>query len=146
MVVLSRRCGLGARRVCAVLITEIHSEATLELRQKVLWPNESCDFCRVEGDEQATHYGAYSNDVLIGVASVYEHSGSVRLRKFAVEEEHQGNGIGSAMLTHITFWCDARQNATEFYERFGLRIEGDSFYKSGIAYYRMTLELRRDIG
>lgn len=139
-----------------MLITEIHSEATLELRQKVLWPNESCDFCRVEGDEQATHYGAYSNDVLIGVASVYEHSGSVRLRKFAVEEEHQGNGIGSAMLTHIinsvkkseahTFWCDARQNATEFYERFGLRIEGDSFYKSGIAYYRMTLELRRDIG
>lgn len=132
-------------------INEIDAEATLGLRRRVLWPDKSIEFCRVEGDEDATHYGAYLNDSLIGVASVYGASGSARLRKFAVDEEHQGRGVGSAMLIFIihsmrqsdvsTFWCDARQSATQFYERFGLCVEGDRFYKSGVPYYKMTLKL-----
>jgi hypothetical protein len=38
-------------------------------------------------------------------------------------------------------WCDARQNTLGFYERFGLRPEGDIFYKGPIAYVRLRLAL-----
>ena len=89
--------------------------------------------------------------MLVGVASVYEHSRSVRLRKFAVDENYQGKGIGSALLVHAInqakvnkasmFWCDAREDAIEFYKRFGLKVNGSKFYKSGIPYFKMGVNL-----
>ena len=133
-------------------IEEIDVEATLELRQQVLWPNETKKFCRVDGDDQATHYGAFLHHSLIGVASIYQGAGAVRLRKFAVDKQYQGKGVGSAMLTHIIdslknanatiFWCDARESAADFYERFGFSVEGESFYKADIPYRKMVLDLR----
>ena len=32
---------------------------TLPLRRDVLWPEENLEFCRVEGDEMASHYGGF---------------------------------------------------------------------------------------
>ena len=134
-----------------VKIEPVGYEATLELRQRVLWPNKPIEFCLVEGDENATHFGAYLKDELVGVASVYEHLGSARLRKFAVDEKYQNMGVGSDILAHIvkscksselsTLWCDARESATHFYERFGMCIEGEKFYKAEIPYFKMTLTL-----
>jgi len=86
---------------------------------------------------------------LICVASIYIHNKSARLRKFATYAEHQGKGYGSTMLTHILsllkkqnieyFWCDARQTATHFYQRFGLKTEGTLFYKAHVPYYKMSV-------
>ena len=132
-------------------ILQIDGEQTLDLRQQVLWPNETKEFCKVPGDENATHFGAYFNDSLIGVASIYDSEGGIRLRKFAVDKAHQGNGVGSAMLDHIinevkkteasSFWCDARESASSFYNRFGLLIEGERFFKADIPYFKMILSL-----
>ena len=129
-------------------IKTISAQETLDIRHRVLWPDKSIQHCIVESDDTAVHYGIFINEVLVGVASTYDDAGSVRLRKFAVEEHHQGKGYGSTLLKHIisetkkmganTFWCDARASATEFYKHFGLITEGDEFYKSGIAYYRMS--------
>ena len=134
-----------------VTIRKIHWRDTLALRHAVLWPNKSPDFCMVEGDTEAIHYGGFDGDVLISVASIYLTENSARLRKFATATEHQRRGVGSAMLTHIIrnlkeeniaeLWCDARESATGFYERFGMQREGERFYKSGVPYFRQRIRL-----
>ena len=134
-----------------MIVTKIGLEAALSIRQRVLWPNESKEFCLVEGDDSATHYGIFLSEVLVGVASIYIASEAVRLRKFAVDIEYQGMGLGTALLSYVlgslesseatVFWCDARASAREFYERFGLSVDGDIFYKSAVPYYKMSLIL-----
>lgn len=90
--------------------------------------------------------------MLVGVASVYGDAETVRLRKFAVETEHQG--MGTALISFVicsvqscgasVFWCDARESTREFYERFGLSIEGERFYKSNVPYYRMSMHFQQN--
>ena len=91
------------------------------------------------------------SNALVGVASTYELEGAVRLRKFAVENQHQGKGVGSELFKYAlghaanssatVFWCDARENAVEFYRQFGLNVEGSRFYKSDLPYLKMSIQL-----
>lgn len=132
-------------------IKRINAADTLALRQRVLWPNKTKEFCRVDGDESATHYGIYEASELVGVASTYINGDSVRLRKFAVEHRCQGKGYGSQLLQYIInaerskdvreFWCDARKTAIAFYQRFGMAVEGEEFYKADVAYFKMAVNL-----
>jgi len=133
-------------------IRRIEWQEAIPLRHRILWPNESPEFCRVEGDEDAWHFGAFLPEGLVSVASVYLAVNVARLRKFATAAEYQGKGIGSALLKHILveladngvcyFWCDARESAMGFYERFGMKPEGDRFYKGAVPYFRMSVELK----
>lgn len=52
-------------------IQRINAEQTLQLRQQVLWPTQSIDFCKVAEDESGYHYGGYVDGYLVGVASVF---------------------------------------------------------------------------
>ncbi len=133
-------------------IKRIHWQDTIAMRNKVLWPNKSPEFCRVEGDEDAWHFGAYIDNTLVCVASVFRNKNIARLRKFATATEYQGVGIGTQMLEHILmqlansddelFWCDAREAAIDFYRRFNMAPEGERFYKSDVPYIRMSLSLK----
>lgn len=135
----------------ALSVQRINAEQTLRLRQQVLWPSKSIDFCRVTEDDSGHHYGGYVDGKLVGVASVFLDSGSARLRKFAVAPKFQGQGLGTLMLETMiadakalnvsVFWCDARESALSIYHKFGLRTEGERFYKSGTAYFKMSLTL-----
>lgn len=74
-----------------------------------------------------------------------------RFRKFATAPAWQGRGVGTALLRHVIaaaaqagarrIWCDAREAALPFYERFGLRAEGEVFFKGDVPYLRMTMAL-----
>jgi len=129
-------------------IVAITWQETMDVRQQVLWPDQPVAFCHVEGDEVAWHFGAYDTGRLIGVASLYSGGDSVRLRKLAVIESHQGRGVGSTLLRHLLmiakekgiteFWCDARETAIDFYRQFGLMPEGERFYKADVAYFKMS--------
>jgi len=135
-------------------IDTISAEATIDLRHRILWPNKSKSHCVVEGDDNATHFGVFIGNELVGVASVFDISGLARLRKFAVDNQHQGRGLGSALLSHAinvaeeegasTFWFDARESAIEFYKRFGFIEEGAKFYKSDIPYFKMSKSLKSE--
>ncbi|HIO93005.1 MAG TPA: GNAT family N-acetyltransferase [Leucothrix mucor] len=124
---------------------------TIPIRHQVLWPNQAPEFCHVSGDENAIHFGAYIDKQLVCVASVYLQGEYARLRKFATLKSHQKKGIGSNVLTFILkaleernityFWCDARESAVDFYQRFGLEVEGSIFYKSDIPYYKMSKKI-----
>lgn len=129
-------------------IQQITWEEALPVRHCVLWPNKSVLFCKVKGDESATHYGAFINGELVCVASVYIDGKEARLRKFATVHAHQGKGIGSKVIKYVVlnlkglnvsyFWCDARTTALGFYQKLGLEVEGSEFDKSGVSYYRMS--------
>ena len=134
-------------------IKTITWQEALPIRHQVLWPNKTPDFCKIEGDESAHHYGAFINDKLVCVASIYIENQSARLRKFATLTNYQGKGIGSKVLALILqeltdidityFWCDARTSALDFYQRFGLQKEGICFEKSGVDYYKMAIKFNR---
>ncbi len=132
-------------------IKTISCNETLEIRQRVLWPEKTVQECLVDGDEHACHFGVFINVGLVGVASTFDTNGVVRLRKFAVDTKYQGKGLGSALFNHAlehsrhdgarVFWCDARETAVDFYKKYGMRVEGEQFYKSEIPYRRMSIEL-----
>ena len=139
-------------------VIEISVDQALAIRHKVLWPNKPVEFCRVDGDDQARHYGACLDDELVSVASLYfdvireselkDLVKTARLRKFATLESYQGRGIGSTLFQHLLdelqimnvhrLWFDARESATKFYARFGFQAEGERFYKSQIPYFKMS--------
>ncbi|WP_394223157.1 GNAT family N-acetyltransferase [Alteromonas gracilis] len=132
-------------------IRNISWEQTIPLRQSVLWPNKPPEFCHVDGDTDAIHFGAFTNGQLVCVASVYIKSDKARLRKFATKTDYQGQGIGSQMLKFIIhslkntvvklFWCDARESALSFYQRFGMQPYGERFYKANVSYFKMEVKL-----
>ncbi|YCO02253.1 GNAT family N-acetyltransferase [Vibrio sp. VNB-15] len=132
-------------------IRPITWQEAMPIRHKVLWPHKVVEHCKVEGDEDAEHFGAFLNSALVGVASIYFDDNKARLRKFAVLPEFQRLSIGSSLIRYILanlqlspveyFWCDARESALVFYGKFGMQVEGERFYKSEIPYYKMKLAL-----
>jgi predicted GNAT family N-acyltransferase len=132
-------------------ITTINWQDALPIRQQVLWPDYPASFCQIDGDDTALHYGAYLDNQLVCVASLYLEGTTARLRKFATLPAYQKQGIGSSMLQHMLnelklyqinyFWCDARLSAESFYGKFGLIRSGAIFEKSGIQYIKMERQL-----
>lgn len=132
-------------------IKRIEGKQTLTLRQQVLWPDKDIAFCQLEGDQDALHFGAYINNELVCVASVFIDNSKARLRKFATSTSCQNNGIGTQILAHILkelptyginyFYCDARLSAIKFYQRFGMSCQGDPFMKSGVQYIVMDRKI-----
>ena len=134
-----------------IIIQQVDTQQVLPVRQQVLWPDKPMSFCLVDGDEMASHYGAFVADQLVCVASIYFNGNHARLRKFATVEQYQGQGIGTKVIQHVLdslknrdvdyFWCDARTTAIGFYRRFGLQTEGEEFRKSNVGYFKMSLSL-----
>lgn len=131
------------------MIRTISAQETYPLRHRVLWPDKPLSFVALPDDQEATHFGYWSDSSLVSVGSLYPTGTGVRLRKFATLPDMQGQGIGTEMLRHMIshafetgaarFWCDARLSATKFYERAGLQQTGPVFDKSGVTYRRMEL-------
>lgn len=135
----------------------IAASDTYDLRHTILWPEKPFSYVILEEDETGQHFGAFvsppgSDDELIGIISLFiKDSGEARFRKFAMKPEWQGKGIGSRLLNHAIevatraganhIWCDARQSALPFYQRFGMQSHGDVFYKGDIPYLRMRRSL-----
>jgi len=126
-------------------------QQTIPIRHHVLWPNKEPEFCIVEGDKDATHFGAFVEEKLVCVASLYFNNNTARLRKFATLPDYQGKGIGSFMLKFLVselktigatqLWFDARESALGFYQRHGFEPFGERFYKGDVPYFKMRADL-----
>lgn len=125
-------------------IRSITTEQTYPLRHSVLWPDKPFDYVKVENDAEGYHFGAFLNDELVAVISLFFNGEDSRFRKFAARPDCQRRGIGTLLLNHViteakrlgatTLWCDARLDAADFYRRFGMEAVSEIFYKGPIAY------------
>ena len=123
----------------SVTINRVAPEATVGVREAVLWPGRP-DMCRLAEDEQGLHLAAtLGDDQVIGVVSLFVDGAAARFRKFAVLEAHRGAGVGSRLLqaaeaeaasagaAHID--CDARAETAAYYEKRGYAAAGPPFAK-----------------
>ncbi|KAA9357125.1 GNAT family N-acetyltransferase [Larkinella humicola] len=132
-------------------IRQIIPEETYALRHAVLWPDKPLDYVMLEEDADGRHFGAFQEDELVAVISLFEESGVARFRKFATRPDCQRQGVGTHLLNRVIdearklgvhmLWCDARLSAADFYRRFGMQPEGEVFHKGEIPYSKYVLPL-----
>jgi len=125
-------------------IEQIRPELTWRLRQKVLYPAEELYQMKMDEDDNGYHFGAFENDALVAVVSLFQKANDFQFRKFAVDEAMQNKGIGRALLNYIVdfavaegaerIWCNARLSAIDFYLKFGFVQTGELFSKNGFDY------------
>jgi predicted GNAT family N-acyltransferase len=119
------------------------------LRHSILRPGQSWEETAYPGDDDAAtvHLGAFENDRLVGIASLYKEPrpGSAagwRLRGMATAEDTRGRGVGRALLAacvdHVAangggeLWCNARTPAVGFYAGAGFDVLTGEFDIPGI--------------
>ena len=135
----------------SITIRSITPEQTYPLRHSVLWPDKPFDYVKVENDEEGHHFGAFRDEQLVAVISLFVNGNEARFRKFAARPDCQRQGIGTLLLNHVTdeakrlgattLWCDARLDAADFYRRFGMEAVSEVFYKGPIPYAKFSRTL-----
>jgi len=99
---------------------------------------------QMDEDNNGYHFGAFKDEYLVAVVSLFQNGSDFQFRKFAVDVEVQHMGIGTALLNHLTnfavtegaklLWCNARVEAIGFYLKFGFVQTGKLFSKGGFNY------------
>lgn len=129
----------------------IKARETWPLRHRVLRPNQTLEDCDYPNDRnpESFHLGVFIGEHLIGTGSFYaERNDSLkgwkqyRLRGMATHPEFQGQGAGARLIRfaieHLRaqrcdlVWCNARENASGFYDKLGFKLHGEPFHIDGI--------------
>ena len=129
-----------------IQIKNIPVEKTYAVRHSVLRPHQSINDCQYDGDtdELTKHFGAYLEDELIGIVSIYksrikhiDDKNCWQIRAMATVENIRKNGYASRLLkvaetyalkTGANYiWCNARISAMEFYKKHNYKIHGNEF-------------------
>lgn len=122
-------------------VQTITAEQTIDLRSRILRPGQSLDICRYSEDQFPTtfHLGIIENNRVI-CNGTFIQQGHVhfpnanrpyRLRGMAADQNFQGRGLGSCLLTEALIqlkkkdcdliWFNARVSAEGFYEKLGFQ-------------------------
>lgn len=106
---------------------------------------------KLEQDNEAIHFGAFKDNKLAGVVSLFQNGSDFQLRKVAVSEDVQGMKVGTSLMNYIVnysqenggtrIWCNARLSATGFYLKLGFIQTGRFFSKNGFDYEVMEKEI-----
>ncbi len=125
-------------------IEQIRPELTWQLRRDVLYPDEMKHKMGMEEDEHGVHFGAFRDNKLVGVVSLFQNGVDFQFRKLAIDPSVQKTGIGNSLLQYITdfawreggtrIWCNARISATVFYLKADFVQTGKFFSKNGHDY------------
>jgi predicted GNAT family N-acyltransferase len=128
-------------------IEQIRPELTWRLRQRILHPTKKLYEMEMEEDNNGVHFGAFREDNLVGIASLFQKGSNFQVRKFAIDIPAQNMGIGKSLLNYIVdyaiiegaerIWCNSRSSAIGFYSKSGFLQTGIPFSKSGIDYVIM---------
>jgi GNAT superfamily N-acetyltransferase len=127
-----------------LIIEQIRPEHTWHLRQEILYPESKLNEMAMEEDNNGYHFGAFVDNKIVAVVSLFQNGTDYQFRKFAVAANLQGTGIGKTMLQYITdfaiaggatrIWCNARDTAVAFYAKYGFVQTGTLFSKNGFDY------------
>lgn len=127
-------------------IKQIPAAVVWPIRHTVMYPSHDFESIKLRGDDSAIHFGLYDEE-LLSVVSVFTEGNALQFRKFATVEKYQGKGYGSLLLDHIIkyakehgftrIWCNARVNASGFYEKFGFTQTKERYHKDGFDFVIM---------
>ncbi|MGE3262162.1 MAG: GNAT family N-acetyltransferase [Bacteriovoracia bacterium] len=135
-------------------VREIPTEATFDLRHRVLRPSQPISECQYPADGQAVHFGVFEEERLCSVVTAHPENsplfpceGQWRIRGMATEPGAQGRGLGSLGLKALLawaeahrvsfFWCNAREGAIPFYLRHGFTVASELFDLPGIGPHKV---------
>lgn len=134
-------------------IEQITPQLTWRLRRDELYPGEMMHEMEMDEDEHGMHFGAFSDNKLVAVVSLFRQGTDFQFRKFAVQRDYQGKGVGRELLAYITdfakaeggtrIWCNARDTAVNFYSKYGFTSTGELFTRKGINYEIVEKKLAR---
>ena len=135
-----------------ISIEQIRPELTWRLRQEVLYPAQKLYEMELDEDQHGIHFGAFTDDKLVGVVSLFQTDKSFQFRKLAVLHEYQKMGIGNALLRRVeefaaneggtVIWCNARVSAIGFYMKAGYEHTGKLFSKNGFDYEILEKQIK----
>jgi len=139
-----------------IYIEQITPELTSRLRRDVLYPDAEIPDMEMQVDIDGIHFGAFTDNKLAGIISLFREGSYFQFRKLAVDANFQNKGIGTALLNYITefaiqgggikLWCNARLNATGFYLKNGFAQTDRLFSKNGHDYVIMEKLLTSTAG
>lgn len=125
-------------------VEQITPELTWRLRHEVLYPEIPIYKMWMDEDDEGYHFGAFMDNQLVGIVSLFMKGADHQFRKFAVHPSVQGKGVGKTLLDYVTgfskaegaqrLWCNARDTAIGFYLKSGFRQTGETFSKNGFNY------------
>jgi predicted GNAT family N-acyltransferase len=108
----------------------------------------------MDEDNHGYHFGAFQDNELVAVVSLFQDSTDFQFRKFAVINRLQKTGVGKTLLNYITgfaiaegakrIWCNARVSAVGFYLRYDFAQTGKVYSKGGIDYEIMEKDLKTE--
>lgn len=148
------------------MVRKVSVRDIIPLRHKILRPGKPIETAYFEGDdEDTTVHLAFLDEMgnVIGCATFlqrpfpgegkYQGENSYQVRGMAVDETHQGKGIGGKLLLEglrivserkvSLVWCNARIEAVKFYEKFGFKTIGEAFTIPEVGeHYRMVKEMK----
>lgn len=135
--------------MCA--IEQITPHLTWRLRRDVLYPGKYLHDMEMDEDNDGYHFGAFKDNELVAVISLFSKGDDWQFRKLAVIDKVQKQGIGTQLLKYITgfvvqeggkrLWCNARLSAVGFYNKLGYSTAGEVFYKDEIDFIVMQKDL-----
>ncbi|MDB5024782.1 MAG: family N-acetyltransferase [Mucilaginibacter sp.] len=134
-------------------IEQIRPELTWRLRQQVLYPAQKLYEMELDEDNKGIHLGAFTDEALVGIISLFQQGTSFQFRKLAVLPDLQKIGIGNRLLTCVeehaqaqggtVIWCNARVSAIGFYLKAGYAHTGKLFSKNGFDYQILEKEIKK---
>jgi phosphoribosylformimino-5-aminoimidazole carboxamide ribotide isomerase len=136
-------------------IEQIRPELTWRLRQQVLYPAQKLYEMELDDDNSGIHFGAFTDEALVGIISLFQQGTSFQFRKLAVLPDLQKMGIGNSLLNRVeeyvqaeagtVIWCNARVSAIGFYLKAGYAHTGKLFSKSGFNYEILEKEIKKPV-
>ncbi|MBS1520913.1 MAG: GNAT family N-acetyltransferase [Bacteroidetes bacterium] len=135
-----------------ISIEQIRPELTWRLRQAVLYPDSKLYEMELDEDQDGIHFGAFTDNQLVGIISLFQTDKSFQFRKLAILPEYQKMGIGNALLQRVeefaeseggtVIWCNARVSAIGFYIKAGYAHTGKLFSKNGFDYEILEKQIK----
>lgn len=136
-----------------IYIEQIRPELTWRLRHQVLYPAQKLYEMELDQDQQGIHFGAFTDESLAGIISLFQNDNSFQFRKLAVLPEYQKMGIGNSLLNRVeefagveggtVIWCNARSSAIGFYMKAGYLHTGKLFSKNGLEYEILEKKIKK---
>jgi len=127
---------------------------SLILRYKILRIPLGLTFSKddLAKDKDDVHIGVFEGDEILASLILTDHRDhTVKMRQVAVDDRHQGLGIGQKLVHFADNWareqgyrlihCHARDTAKAFYLKQGYAVKGDEFTEVGIKHYYMEKPL-----